>query len=126
MKECLHDMPAALTDAIAQCIMATKLPPHPTSLYEKIICDADTFHLGTLDFRRTDPLVHQEIELRKKVMIPDWATRTLIMLRRHTFFTDYCQRLLADGKLANIAWVEAQTKNPTSRTIAKRGHHSRL
>jgi predicted metal-dependent HD superfamily phosphohydrolase len=114
MKECLHDVPPALTDAIAECIMATKLPSHPSSLLEKIICDADTFHLGTLDFRRTDPLVHQEIELRKKVVIPDWAAKTLIMLRRHTFFTDYCQRLLADGKLANIAWVEAQTKNPRS------------
>jgi predicted metal-dependent HD superfamily phosphohydrolase len=108
MKECLHDVPVDLTDAVAVCIMATKLPPHPVSLLEEIICDADTFHLGTLDFRRTDPLVQQEIELRKKVVIPDWAAKTLVMLRRHVFFTDYCRKLLAGGKRANIAWVVAR------------------
>jgi predicted metal-dependent HD superfamily phosphohydrolase len=109
MKECLHDLPSSLTDAIAACIMATKLPSHPSVLLEKIICDADTYHLGTLDFRRTDPLVHQEMELRKKAVIKDWAGKTLVMLRLHVFFTEYCQTLLAKGKLENIVWVATQS-----------------
>jgi predicted metal-dependent HD superfamily phosphohydrolase len=108
MKQYLSRLPGELTNAVATHILATKLPPHPASLSEKIICDADTYHLGTMQFRQTDPLVRREMELRKGMAFPDWGGRTLAMLRRHLFFTDYCQSLLAKGKEENIAWVEAQ------------------
>jgi len=110
MKQYLSHVPGELTAAIAACILATKLPSHPRSLSERIICDADTYHLGTVLFRQTDPLVHREIELRKGMVITDWSSKTLAMLRRHEFFTDYCQTLLAAGKAENVAWVEAQLK----------------
>jgi predicted metal-dependent HD superfamily phosphohydrolase len=109
MQQYLSSVPQELTAVIATCIMATRLPSHPHSLSEKIICDADTYHLGTVQFRQTDPLVHQEMEIRKGVAIADWSSRTLAMLRRHVFFTDYCKTLLAKGKEENIAWVVAQT-----------------
>jgi predicted metal-dependent HD superfamily phosphohydrolase len=112
MKQYLSNVPGELTVAIATCIMATRLPPQPHSLSEKIICDADTYHLGTVMFRQTDPLVHREVELRKGMAIPDWSSRTLAMLRRHVFFTDYCKTLLARGKEENVAWVEAQLLKP--------------
>lgn len=110
MKDCLSDLPAELIGQIAACILATKVPSHPGSLSEKIICDADTFHFGTPEFRRTDALVHQEVELRKGIVITDWPARTLTVLRRHVFFTDYCQMLLTKGKEENIAWVEARLR----------------
>ncbi|HXB08959.1 MAG TPA: HD domain-containing protein [Puia sp.] len=108
MQQYLSNVPGELTTAIAACIMATRLPAHPSTLSEQIICDADTYHLGTPVFRQTDPLVHQEIELRKGMPIPDWGRRTLILLRRHVFFTGYCKTLLAKGKEENIRWVECQ------------------
>lgn len=110
MKQYLSRVPAELTMAIATCILATRLPPHPHTLLERMICDADTYHLGTVQFRQTDPLVRKEIELRKGSAIADWSSRTLAMLRRHEFFTDYCQTLLAKGKMENISWVEAQLR----------------
>jgi predicted metal-dependent HD superfamily phosphohydrolase len=109
MQQYLNHLPLELTTSIAGCIMATKLPSQPHTLSEQIICDADTYHLGTLLFRQTDPLVHQEMELRKGAPIPDWRLKTLALLRRHCFFTDYCRNLLAKGKEENIAWLEAQT-----------------
>jgi len=111
MKQFLSHVPVELTMPIATCILATRLPPHPLTLMEKAICDADTYHLGTVQFRQTDPLVRKEIELRKGSAIADWSSRTLTMLRRHEFFTDYCQTLLARGKQENIAWVEAQLRS---------------
>jgi hypothetical protein len=108
MQQYLSTMPPELTKAIATCILATRVPTHPHSLSEKIICDADTYHLGTRLFRQTDPLVHREMELRKAAPIKDWPARTLAVLRRHVFFTDYCKTLLAKGKEENVAWVEAQ------------------
>lgn len=41
-------------DNISKCIMATKMPVEPTNQLEMIICDADTWHLGTVDFQRLD------------------------------------------------------------------------
>ena len=110
MREHLRELPDELVSAIAGCIMATKLPAHPKVLSEKIICDADTYHLGTDYFLQTDPLVRQEVEMRTGRIIVNWRQRTLDMLRQHVFFTDFCQTLLKDGKARNIAWVEGQIK----------------
>src|SRR4051812_30510798 len=32
---------------IEKCVLATKMPQQPETLQEKILCDADLFHLGT-------------------------------------------------------------------------------
>ena len=39
------------------------MPAVPSTLVEQIICDADTYHLGTEDFLHLDKLVWQELEL---------------------------------------------------------------
>src|SRR6476619_6394579 len=39
---------------IEACILSTKLPRHPKNLLQQIICDADTYHLGTKDFKNTN------------------------------------------------------------------------
>lgn len=48
MKEFLarHNYPEDKTTIAANCIMATKMPQTPQSKAEKIICDADLYHLG--------------------------------------------------------------------------------
>ena len=53
-----------LIDAIASCIMATKLPRNPKNLLEEIICDADTYHLGTKDFKKTNKQAFEECSLQ--------------------------------------------------------------
>jgi predicted metal-dependent HD superfamily phosphohydrolase len=109
MKIHLHDQPAELLTAIRRCILATKMPSHPVDLLEQILCDADTYHLGTDLFRETDPLVHQEMIQRFGPMTDEsWRKKTLAFMRQHAFFTDYCQTLLNKKKQENIAWVEAQ------------------
>jgi len=112
MREHLAGVAADLPDAISGCIMATKLPAHPTTLQHKIICDADTYHLGTSLFLQTDPLVRQEVEMRTGRTFPNWRGRTLDLLQHHQFFTDYCQTLLNEGKARNIAWLQAQIGKP--------------
>lgn len=102
------DLPADMLTAIGDCIMATKLPAHPVPLLHKIICDADTYHLGTPLFFQTDPLVRQEVEMRTGRIIANWRQRTLDLLQQHHFFTDYCQTRLDEGKTKNIAWLREQ------------------
>jgi HD superfamily phosphodiesterase len=53
-----------LTGTIEQCILATKMPRDPANILQHIICDADTYHFGTKDFKITDKLTKQELRLR--------------------------------------------------------------
>lgn len=91
-----------IQDEIAQCILATKMPVKPVTLIEKILCDADTYHLGTQDFIIMDKLVWQELELRLARTFDKHAEHTLHFLEAHTFYTAYCQQLLNEGKHQNM------------------------
>ena len=95
---------------IERCIMATKMSVQPVTLNEQILCDADTYHLGTPDFRTKDDAVWKEMELRLGRKFDDKAQHSLAFLRAHTFYTDYCKHLLAEGKTSNIAQLEADIR----------------
>jgi HD superfamily phosphodiesterase len=95
----------AITEAIAGCIMATKISHHPKTLPEKIICDADTYDLGTADFIHTDDRLKKELQLRDYIATKAWDSNTLNMLKKHKYFTVYCRELLNKRKEKNIALV---------------------
>ncbi|MBN9299243.1 MAG: HD domain-containing protein [Filimonas sp.] len=94
--------------AAEQCIMATKWPPAPVSTEEMIICDADTYHLGTPEFFLTDRAVREEFSEQKDMSDREWKMKSLKFLEEHTFFTAYCQQLLNAGKQANIETLRLQ------------------
>jgi len=92
-----------LIKSIEKCIMVTKMPRNPANLLEQIICDADTYHFGTKDFKLTNRLMFEELNLRKIHM--DKATfndKTLEMLETHQYYTDYCKDLLNKKKKKNM------------------------
>jgi HD superfamily phosphodiesterase len=91
-----------LQDEIAGVIMATKMPVSPASLLEEIICDADTWHLGTKDFRQLDAMVWHELELRFNKPVENQVKRSLDFLLAHRFYTPYCKEVLTPEKNKNI------------------------
>ena len=104
------NLPSNVTDNIERCIMATKKLAHPIHLLERILCDADTYHFGTPEFKKTDSLVRKEIELQSGSTPMGWAARTITMLRNHKFQTAYCNDRLSSGKEENIRWLESMTQ----------------
>lgn len=88
--------------AMAQCIMATRMPTNPDSLLEEIICDADTYHLGTSEFSKMNELVHQEALFRTPNNADDWQSSSIRLLRSHRFYTEYCRKKLSEGKAQNL------------------------
>jgi HD superfamily phosphodiesterase len=96
---------------ISLCIMATKLPPAPSSLLEKILCDADTYHLGTKDFFHLDKQVWKEVELRLNKPVDNTLSKSLLFLEKHQFFTSYCQQFLSAGKNRNILQLKMFLQN---------------
>ncbi len=96
------DDPGFLDD-VARCIMATKMPHAPTDRLEEVMCDADTYHFGTTEFKDTNKAIRQELRLRGAAhLTEDWPARTVKILEGQRFFTPYCHALLAEGKRANI------------------------
>lgn len=67
----------AIIDSIEGCILATKLTNIPTTFLQKIICDADTYNLGTGEFFTTDKLLKKEFELRIGNFPQNWNEMTL-------------------------------------------------
>ena len=97
----LNEVAKDVIDKIEGCICATKIPQQPKSLLEEIICDADTYKLGTKDFLTTNKLLKKECELRG-MPVDNWDEKTLEFLQSHKYFTSYCQALLNKGREENI------------------------
>ncbi|MBX9890750.1 MAG: HD domain-containing protein [Chitinophagaceae bacterium] len=87
---------------IADCIMSTKFPSHPQNLLQMILCDADTYHLGTEEFWQSHIAIKREVELMMGCTIDGWDNKTLFFLQSHQFFTDHCKNLLTQGKTDNL------------------------
>ncbi len=100
-----------LISDIESCILSTKMPRNPSTLLQEIICDADTYHFGTKDFKITNKECHEEYNLREKnVSDQQWNEGTLEMLNEHRFYTSYCKDLLENKKKKNIKKIKNKLK----------------
>ncbi|MBV9986250.1 MAG: HD domain-containing protein [Chitinophagaceae bacterium] len=102
--------PELITEVVA-CIMATKYPRNPRTLLEEIICDADTYHFGTKDFKETNKQVFKELMLKEgDIDKEEWNEQTLDFIQQHTYYTAYCRNLLDARKQQNIRKLEAKAE----------------
>ncbi|HRO41998.1 MAG TPA: DUF5706 domain-containing protein [Flavipsychrobacter sp.] len=98
-----HSADEALIETIAGCIYSTRIPHEPKGMLQEILCDADTYHFGTEDFKKTNKQIRKEYNLRGYTTFThDWEKSTVELLEQHQYFTSYCQVLLQDGKQKNI------------------------
>lgn len=103
-------VPEELILKIQNTIKATKMPQQPVTQIEKILCDADLFHLGTDGFENIDQQVKKETELRINQLITEtvWRDITLKLMELHQYHTDFCQNLLQPGKNENLEKLRRQ------------------
>ena len=81
-------------DDICGLILATKLPPGPVNLLEKIICDANLDHFGRSDFLIQSDRLYQEYLMNKKVKNKkDWNAKQIKLLENHEFYTVTAKQL---------------------------------
>jgi hypothetical protein len=71
------------------------MPQSPLSQVEKIMCDADLYHLGSGDYKKINDLLKQEQEyyFKKEFSKKEWRQRNIEFLETHQYFTDYAQQL---------------------------------
>lgn len=99
------------------CIDATRMPQKPTSKLEKIICDADLFHLGSENFTDKANLLRLEWEqlCDKQLTDVEWLKENEVFFGEHKYFTDYAFNKLNTQKTLN--WLKI--KKDIKKTIAK-------
>lgn len=98
-----HTNDEELINEIEGCIMATKSPRDPKGLLQQIICDADTYNLGTKGFKDTNKCVFQENKLRNfEANKIQFASNAIKMMETHQFYTTYCKDLLSATKELNM------------------------
>lgn len=100
---------------IANCIRATRMPQNPETMLEKIVADADLYHLGTSKFSEFNKELRKEfialhnIDLSKD----EWRNKTIRLLETHQYHTDYCRLLLSDTKARNLEKLKAKVAGKT-------------
>ena len=101
---------------VANCIRATKLPQNPTTLLEKIVADADLFHLGTSKFGEINKVIRKEFIALHNIDISkeEWRIKTIRLLETHQYHTDYARLLLSDTKAKHLEKLQEKVaeKNP--------------
>ena len=117
----MQQVDESLIQRVASCIEATRMPQSPVNLIEKILCDADLFHLATSDFKGRSQLLKQEQEmlLHRKILKKDWRKNNVAFLKDHKYFTEYGQQELEPKKLQNLQSLKGKNekdKKPERKT----------
>ncbi len=57
-----NSVPLLVIIKVAACIQATRIPQNPINGMDKVICDADFFHLGSNNFKERTELLRLELQ----------------------------------------------------------------
>jgi len=111
-----------IIDEIEACILATKFPRVPKNLLQQIICDADTYHFGTKDFKNTNKQAFKEHSLRTgDTDRSKFNEETIEMLETHQFYTNYAKQLLNERKTKNMKKLQKKIAEPGQETPGEAG-----
>lgn len=97
---------------IVSCIAATTIPQAPKNILEQVLCDADLAHLSKKGYFKKSELLRKEISLLIGTDIPqkDWLQQDKLLLKSHTFFTNYGKQSLAAGQNENYKKIKKRLK----------------
>ncbi|MGK7393063.1 MAG: Pycsar system effector family protein [Candidatus Cyclobacteriaceae bacterium M3_2C_046] len=120
-----NQVPDQEIQEIINCINATKIPQQPSNLVQKVICDADLFHLSAPDYLEKSNLLRKEMSrsVDKKIKQLKWLKTSLKFMENHHYFTLYGQEQLAPAKQENyiklkntIEALESQKNSKAQKT----------
>ena len=97
-------IPPKRIKAISSAITSTRLPQQPRNLIERVLCDADLFHLSNETFEEKSELLRKEWKATgfKEMTDQEWIQHNIDFTSEHKYHTPYGQTLLAEGKKKNI------------------------
>lgn len=98
-------------DRIEKLIQYTEYTREPEDVLEEILHDADTYYLGTDDFKKLNKKLKNEERSRGSNKDLNWKQNTLQFLQAHRYYTQYAKNLLEKKKLEVISGRMQNKKN---------------
>jgi adenylate cyclase len=90
-------------EKICELIMATRMPPQPKNLLERIICDSDLDYLGRSDFIPVSNNLFEELREQNKITsLNDWNKIQINFISGHQYFTETARNLREVNKQKQI------------------------
>lgn len=97
--------------AVRLCILATKMPQSPKNILEKIVCDADLFHLGSDSFAIRNKLMRQEAgACGYGANKQEWRKNTIQLMEGHNYHTEYAKKILEPKKQLHLAALKRKER----------------
>jgi class 3 adenylate cyclase len=98
---------ASQIDQICEIIMATRLPPDPKDIFQKIICDADLDYLGRSDMIPVSNTLYKELKEQDKIgTFNQWNKLQLKFISGHSYFTRTARSLREVNKRNQIERIK--------------------
>lgn len=98
-------------DKICTLIMATQLPPKPSTLLECIMCDADLDYLGRSDFIPVSDTLYDELHVQNIVTDKNtWNKQQIKFISNHTYFTNFAKNNREVNKQKQIKRLQSLIK----------------
>jgi predicted metal-dependent HD superfamily phosphohydrolase len=107
-----HSYPEKKIARVTRCILATKMPRHPRSLSERILCDADLASLGKPSFFKRNEFLRIETEHRRGQPINprSWLRRTLHFMDQTHFYTRCARTLFGRQRSVNLCKLRLEIR----------------
>jgi len=94
-------------EKICKIIMATKLPPEPTDIFEEIICDSDLDYLGRSDMIPVSNTLYKELKEQDKIgTLNEWNKLQVKFISGHSYFTKTARSLREVNKQKQIERIQ--------------------
>ncbi len=96
---------------VVNCILSTKIPQKPETLLEKILCDADLYHLATERFFEKSELLWRELMLHDQAMTLEfWMNKSKEFVEAHKYHTSFGKKTLFPRLERNLALIKTKIK----------------
>lgn len=96
---------------VVNCILSTKIPQTPSNTLEKIICDADLFHLATEKFFNKSELLWRELALHNQKVTPKcWLNQSKDFVEAHEYHTSFGKEILLPKLEKNLVLLKSKIK----------------
>ena len=100
-----------IINKVVDCILATKIPQTPKTTLEKILCDADLFHLATENFFDKSELLWREFTLHNNKITPEyWLNLSKEFVESHEYHTTFGKEILTPKLKKNLSLLKSKIR----------------
>lgn len=101
-------------DIVTKCILSTKVPQKPNTLLEKILCDADLYHLSSEQFFEKSELLWREFSYKNENMTSqNWLNQSKQFVENHRYHTKFGKEKLFPKLRKNLTLLKSKIKSNT-------------